>query len=615
MLRPRIYFKYLLGITLLLPAFFSIAIKPALATCCKCVPKDSTNVNVCIETDQTDCAKLKDSKNAFVKEMSCTLVEGLCKSINEGGVCTQGPTEESVYAPAESATAGKAAAASGQAVSDYPAPTLGVAIPGLKFSSDLEFVDGEIRVPWFAQYISAIHTYIIGISVVVAAIAIAYGGILYIVGSAAGTIQKGKTVITDALIGLFLVLGAYTILSAINQATVQPRSLSIPTIKRKEGLQSVNLSYKIEGGKIQVTATPEALPGDSTPITPSNQATLADDFKALPGAPQIEPGSVTLPDAPGSKGWLRNGNCNFELNQAGKPTALSKYKCAIEVVSKEEGIDPCYLIAILAQETYYMQLDRVVHGEDEHDFKKGGYGGREYPPSRYDFLISGKSYKLLKGNGGFSFPPLSKDNPNPIGKKQNDDSVDMTKEDLGLDGRFGHAIGLVQSIPSGCPIERNRKRRLEPYYALKSGAQWVRCTLDQLKALEYQKYPGTIYNVFLRWAGCYPKCVDEAKDSTVAWAARASSDILKGAHRAYMNYCLKQKSPYNAIPGHHINICTGDLPLDKEACKAYIEGNVAPLVPAIKAKTACAMKTFVSACFDKSLPVACKALDTVCKLR
>jgi hypothetical protein len=227
MLRPRIYFKYLLGTTLLLPAFFSIFAQPALATCCKCVPKTETNVNVCIETEKTDCATLKDSKNAFVKEMSCTLVEGLCKSLNEGGVCTQGPAEEGVYTPP--VQAGQAAAASGPAGTAYTAPVLGVAIPGLKLS-DAEIVGGEIRVPWFAQYISAIHEYIIGISVVVAAIAIAYGGILYIVGSAAGTIQKGKTIITNSLIGLFLILGAYTILATINPATVQPLAITIKTI-------------------------------------------------------------------------------------------------------------------------------------------------------------------------------------------------------------------------------------------------------------------------------------------------------------------------------------------------------------------------------------------------
>ncbi len=234
MLRPRIYFKRILGTTLFLPVFFSIFAQPALATCCKCIPKDATNVSVCIETGKTDCATLKDSKNAFVKEMSCTLVEGLCKSINEGGVCTQGPAEEVVYAPAGSATAGKAAAATGEAGGDYSAPTLGVSIPGLKFSNNLDVGGGEIRVPWFAQYINAIHTYIIGISVVVAAIAIAYGGVLYIVGSAAGTIQKGKTVITDALIGLFFVLGAYTILATLNPALVSPEAQNLQLVSRRD---------------------------------------------------------------------------------------------------------------------------------------------------------------------------------------------------------------------------------------------------------------------------------------------------------------------------------------------------------------------------------------------
>jgi|GEM_PF-5001418 len=55
---------------------------------------------------------------------------------------------------------------------------------------------------------------------------IVYGGFRYLLGSSMGDVAAGKTIVLDAIIGLLLTLGAYTILNTIN-----PNTLEMPEIK------------------------------------------------------------------------------------------------------------------------------------------------------------------------------------------------------------------------------------------------------------------------------------------------------------------------------------------------------------------------------------------------
>lgn len=99
-------------------------------------------------------------------------------------------------------------------------PTLGVPIPGLTFSP-ATLDNGTIEVPFLAQYISAIQRYLTGLAVTAALVMIVYGGFLYLLGSSVGDVSRGKTIITDAIVGLLLALGAYTILRIANPSLVQ----------------------------------------------------------------------------------------------------------------------------------------------------------------------------------------------------------------------------------------------------------------------------------------------------------------------------------------------------------------------------------------------------------
>ncbi len=111
-----------------------------------------------------------------------------------------------------------------------PAMELGVKIPGLKFDPVTE-TNGLIQVNFLAQYIGAVFNYLVAISVIAASIMIVYGGFLSILGANGMKVTEGKNKIKDALIGLLLILGAYTIVSVLNKSLVTLKALEIPGVK------------------------------------------------------------------------------------------------------------------------------------------------------------------------------------------------------------------------------------------------------------------------------------------------------------------------------------------------------------------------------------------------
>src|SRR5688572_10663375 len=96
---------------------------------------------------------------------------------------------------------------------DAPVPiTLGVNVGGIQEVSGLP------------EYINTVYRYLVSIILVVAIVMVVYGGFLYLTGAAGiGSIQRGKQIIKDALIGMVVVLAAYAILQTINPRTTQFR--------------------------------------------------------------------------------------------------------------------------------------------------------------------------------------------------------------------------------------------------------------------------------------------------------------------------------------------------------------------------------------------------------
>lgn len=80
-------------------------------------------------------------------------------------------------------------------------------------------IGGIDQVNGLPDYINIAYRYMVTIVLVVAIVMVVYGGFRYLVGASMGDIQAGKKIIQDAIVGMLIVLGAYTILSTVNQAT------------------------------------------------------------------------------------------------------------------------------------------------------------------------------------------------------------------------------------------------------------------------------------------------------------------------------------------------------------------------------------------------------------
>ncbi|NIP33097.1 hypothetical protein GWN26_13880 [Candidatus Saccharibacteria bacterium] len=117
-------------------------------------------------------------------------------------------------------------------------PRLQVPDFDIRFSDIQVTEEGGVKyidVPWLAQYIAAVYQYMVGVAVILAIVMIMYGGFRWIVaGGDAGKIGEAKKTIVQAVIGLAIALGSYTILSIINPNLVMFSSFRLALIDRQE---------------------------------------------------------------------------------------------------------------------------------------------------------------------------------------------------------------------------------------------------------------------------------------------------------------------------------------------------------------------------------------------
>jgi hypothetical protein len=131
-----------------------------------------------------------------------------------------------VVAPA--AMTSSAQAQTGSAESQI-VPKLNVPIPGLELGA------GEgAENPLLAQYIAGIYRFAISIVVVAATVMFIYGAFLYLLGSAITSIQSGKQIMIDAIVGMILLLSAYTILKVLNPDLLDLKALMIKPVETLE---------------------------------------------------------------------------------------------------------------------------------------------------------------------------------------------------------------------------------------------------------------------------------------------------------------------------------------------------------------------------------------------
>lgn len=111
-------------------------------------------------------------------------------------------------------------------------PPLSVNIPYVTFQAagpDGVYYD----IPWIANYVSGVYRYAVSIAVLLSGVMFIIGGFYYLTaGGDKSRVEKGKQRITDALIGLALVMGAFVLLLTINPDLVNITSLGVKKIER-----------------------------------------------------------------------------------------------------------------------------------------------------------------------------------------------------------------------------------------------------------------------------------------------------------------------------------------------------------------------------------------------
>ncbi|MBI4098632.1 MAG: C39 family peptidase [Candidatus Magasanikbacteria bacterium] len=116
-------------------------------------------------------------------------------------------------------------------------PTLQISLPDLEFEDASEAVDEQgntaFTVNWIAQYFKAIYLYLLGLVGLIAVIVFIHAGLEYMTsgGNTAG-IKAAKERMLNAVIGIFVLFGGYTVLHAINPALTRFQGIQISALKR-----------------------------------------------------------------------------------------------------------------------------------------------------------------------------------------------------------------------------------------------------------------------------------------------------------------------------------------------------------------------------------------------
>ncbi|MBP9762992.1 hypothetical protein KBD34_05260 [Patescibacteria group bacterium] len=126
-------------------------------------------------------------------------------------------------------------------------PNPAVPIPGVRFTDAVQS-EGNITIPFLAQYISGIYRLSVGLGAILAAIMIVYGGFRYLLAASLPDIKDGKTIITDAVIGLVVLLSSYLILKTINPELVALKPITISMIERQSGDSNMADSFARDAG-------------------------------------------------------------------------------------------------------------------------------------------------------------------------------------------------------------------------------------------------------------------------------------------------------------------------------------------------------------------------------
>lgn len=226
----------------------------AASSCCICTHTQVKNGQFCLKDVDTSCDSVQNLTNPDLKNATCTEDKSAnpCKKV-PAGKCLNEPSDitsfklSSIpgYSSSIISDAGPGTSDAGR-VLDWK---LNIDIPGLTFLAPYKD-ENEIIVPMFAQYVQAFQKLLIGISLIATAIMIMYGGFLYIISATGEKVREGKKILTDAIIGLIIVLGAIIILSNINPNTANMHALRLFAVKKENFTYVTDTEYQNITGQV-----------------------------------------------------------------------------------------------------------------------------------------------------------------------------------------------------------------------------------------------------------------------------------------------------------------------------------------------------------------------------
>lgn len=266
-----------------------------------------------------------------------------------------------------------------------PGMRLNTPIPGLTLDPVVE-VDGLVRVNFLAQYIGAAYQYLVGISVIAASIMIVYGGFRYVLGATVPEIAEGKKVIQDALIGLVLMLGAYTILQTLNSSLVTLKTLELPGVKSESFYLDANGTTGSPDGP---NAGAAGMSG-GTPPESSGSGQRASQQPPVDIPPDQLVDISTLPKYDASIGGPANLNVYCHLNRSpntksGETKTVDSYSASIkELVKVVYGFG---LVCVDKKQCAYVQGGGTT-------LSNGEVRAGANPKYAYDFLVKNNMPEL-----------------------------------------------------------------------------------------------------------------------------------------------------------------------------------------------------------------------------
>jgi hypothetical protein len=219
-----------------------------------------------------------------------------------------------------------------------------VGIPSSEFQyGNTVNLEGKSGTYYIARFVSAIYDYGVSVGAILAAIMLMAGGLIWLTsGGSQEKIGKAKDIIAGSVIGLFLLLGAYTILNMVNPKLV---NLNTPII---EGIDKVVMCCHQTRGLVPET---EALEGDGFEC-PHNSEICTGDTTCQPNSEaSARIGSNTIP-------WQCINEKNYKCCEYS-----DKINIQCRTISQNEICDPNMIFSHTLKNTYHnTQCDKDGDG-------------------------------------------------------------------------------------------------------------------------------------------------------------------------------------------------------------------------------------------------------------